>query len=307
MNDVLFMCVQPAIPYYTWQVEVMIDNFLEKNVDPKNIQILLADINQPLDSWIQLANKYKEVNFFFYKDERFKPGYIPSVRPHVLHKHWMRYPELEHKTVFYHDCDIILSQPLDLESLAAGDTCYVSDTVSYLGANYVKSKGEHYLDLMTNIVGVNKQYVIEQEKNSGGAQYILKNIPTAFWSKVYHDCETMYRMVNEQIKKDPPHHAIQIWCADMWSVLWNLWVYDKKVEVTDKMSFSWATSPMKDWDRHPIFHNAGVTGHGSQFYKGGYISKLPYNEVDLNKLSKEFCSYKYAESILKTKETSCLI
>ena len=307
MNDVLFMCVQPAIPYYTWQVEVMIDNFLEKGVDPKNIQIVCADVNQSLDPWNKLSEKYKEVNFFFYKDDRFKPGYIPSVRPYVLHKHWMLHPELESKTIFYHDCDIILAQPLDLETLAAGDTCYVSDTVSYLGANYVRSKGEHYLDLMTNIVGVNKQYVIEQEKNSGGAQYILKNIPTSFWNKVYQDCETLYRMVNEQIKKDPPHHALQIWCADMWAVLWNLWVRDKKVEVSDKMSFSWATSPMREWDSHPIYHNAGVTGHGNQFYKGAYINKLPYTEVDLQKLSKEFCSYKYAEQIFNTAKTSILI
>jgi len=308
MNDVVFICAQPAIDYYTWQVEVMINNFKENDVNLENVHIVCSYFGIVPEKWEKLRNAYPQVKFFFYKDERFKPGYIPSVRPHVLHRHWLHNPQLETKTIFYHDCDIILSKPVNFNAMLEDPSMnYVSDTASYLGAKYVQSKGEHYLDLMTSIVGVNKQYVIEQEKNSGGAQYILKNIPARFWEKVYYDCENLYRMVNQQIAKDVPPHAIQIWCADMWAVLWNLWFFDRKVSTTDDLSFSWATSHVRDWDKHPIFHNAGVTSHGNQFYKGGYINKLPYNEVDLEKLSKDFCSYKYAESILKTSKTSCLL
>ena len=307
MNDVLYVCAQPAIDYYTWQVEVMINNFIENNVKPENIHIVCSYHGTVPEKWEKLKSVYNKVGFFFYKDERFKPGYIPSVRPHVLHKHWLHNPELENRTVLYHDCDIILARPLDFTNMLDLNTCYVSDTISYIGAKYIRSKGEHYLDLMTDIVGVNKQYVIENELNSGGAQYLLKNIPTGFWNKVYNDCETLYRVVNQQIAKDNPPHAIQIWCADMWAVLWNLWVYDRKVLVSPKLSFSWATSNIRDWDKHDIYHNAGVTGPGQMFYKGAYINKLPYSEINLDKLSKDFCSYKYAESILKTSKTSCLL
>jgi len=307
MNDVLYVCAQPAIDYYTWQVEVMINNFIENNVKPENIHIVCSYHGTVPEKWEKLKSVYNKVGFFFYKDERFKPGYIPSVRPHVLHKHWLHNPELENRTVLYHDCDIILARPLDFTNMLDLNTCYVSDTISYIGAKYIRSKGEHYLDLMTDIVGVNKQYVIENELNSGGAQYLLKNIPTGFWNKVYNDCETLYRVVNQQIAKDNPPHAIQIWCADMWAVLWNLWVYDRKVLVSPKLSFSWATSNIRDWDKHDIYHNAGVTGPGQMFYKGAYINKLPYQSIDLNKFSKDFCSYKYAEQIDKTSKITCLL
>lgn len=301
-----FICAQPAIEYYTWQVEVMINNFISNGVDPSDIHIVCVHPGFVVENWRRLQNHYTDVNFFFYKDERQKPNYISSVRPHVLHKHWLLHPELENETIFYHDCDILFTKPVDFEELLHDGNCYVSDTVSYIGAKYVSSKGEHYLDLMTDIVGINKEFIIANEKDSGGAQYILKNVSADFWSKVYHDSEKLWRLVNKQITKDNPSHALQIWCADMWAVLWNLWFFDKTVRVTDKLSFSWATSGIQDWDRHPIYHNAGVVGdQNKMFFKGKYQTVLPYN-ISLHEFSDGFCVYKYAEEILKTKEVSCL-
>ena len=37
-----YICVQPRILYYVWQVEVMINNFLKNGVNPNNIDILVA-------------------------------------------------------------------------------------------------------------------------------------------------------------------------------------------------------------------------------------------------------------------------
>lgn len=303
-----FICAQPAIDYYTWQVEVMINNFIKNGVNPNDIEIVCSHHGSVPDKWKKLAEHYNTVRFFFYKDERYKQGYIPSIRPHILHQHWLHHPELEQETVFYHDSDIILARPVDFKNMLVGDTCYVSDTVSYIGAKYIQSKGEHYLDLMTEIVGISKDKVISEEANSGGAQYILKKIPTKFWEKMYYDCEIMYRMVNNQIKRDPPHHAIQIWCADMWALLWNLWLYNKEVKVTNDLSFSWATSGIQDWDKHPIYHNAGVTSDRKHelFFKGDYINVLPYSTIGTNKYSNQYCAYNYSLEILSTKEKSCL-
>ena len=305
-----FICAQPGIDYYTWQVEVMINNFISNGVNPNEIDIVCSHHGVIPENWKKLAAHYNTVRFFFYKDERQKPSYISSVRPHLLYQHWLRHPELEKETIFYHDCDIVLARPLDFNDLLEDENCYVSDTISYIGAKYVRSKGEHYLDYMADIVNVNKQYIIEQEANSGGAQYILKNIPTEFWKKVYYDSESLFRLITHQIDEDkaadPKIHELQIWCADMWAVLWNLWFWDKQVLVTDKMSFSWATSPMSDWDKNPIYHNAGVTGdRRDMFFKGQYQNVLPY-DIKQETFSKDFCVYKYAEEILKTKEVSCL-
>ena len=306
-----FICVQPAIDYYTWQVEVMLDNFISTGINPDDIHIVCGHYGSISKKWRKLTEKFNDVNFFFYPDDRMKPGYISSIRPHLLYKHWVGNPYLTKETVFYHDCDIVLPQALNVDDLLEDKYCYVSDTVSYIGANYIKSKGEHYLDLMSQIVGINKDIIIANQNNSGGAQYILKNIPIEFWKKAYYDAENLYRMVNIQIAKDkaidPKIHEIQIWCADMWAVLWNLWFFNKEVRVTDKLSFGWATSMIDEWNKHAIYHNAGVTAdRKDMFFKGGYINKLPY-DINLEDFTKEYCSYKYAELVVKTKEGSCLI
>jgi hypothetical protein len=301
-----FICAQPAIDYYTWQVEVMINNFVSNGVNPEDIHVVCAYKQNIPEKWKKLAAYYSKVKFFFYKDERPKPTYIPSIRPFILYQHWLSNPTLSTETIFYHDCDIVFNKQIDFKDLLEDDKCYVSDTVSYIGANYIRSKGEHYLDLMTSLVNINKDLVISQEKESGGAQYLLKNIPASFWNKVYFDCENLWRLVNNQIKKDNPPHAIQIWCADMWAVLWNLWFFGNIVKVTDKMSFAWATSSIDQWDKHPIYHNAGVTGPDQNlFYKGQYQTILPY-DIKIEDFTDKQCSYKYAEEIIKTKEVTCL-
>jgi hypothetical protein len=302
-----FICAQPAIEYYTWQVEVMINNFIEKGINPNNIEIVSGYKETIPDSWRKLAEKYNSVRFFFYRDNRNRPKYISSIRPHILTKHWLKFPELANETIFYHDCDIIFSKPFDFQKFMEDDICYLSDTVSYIGAKYIRSKGEHYLDLMTDLVGIDKQSVIDREDSSGGAQYLIKNVDAEYWGKVYHDSETLYSMVTKQIAKDKPPHALQIWCADMWAVLWNLWLLGKETKISKDLSFSWGTSSIDQWDKHNIYHNAGVTVERKDlFFKGAYQTKLPY-DIKIENYNDKFCSYKYAEEIIKTGTKSCLV
>lgn len=302
-----FICAQPAILYYAWQVEVMINNFINNGVDPTDIHIVCAYYGPSSEDFVKLKQKHKDVGFFFYPDRRHKSSYISSIRPHILHQHWLAHPELEHEVVFYHDCDIAFTKQINLEGLLSDDICYLSDTVSYIGANYINARGgENYLDIMAEIVNVPKEKIIAEEKNSGGAQYILKNIPITFWSKVYYDCENMYRVIAAK-QNGNPSEPFQIWCSDMWAVLWNLWFYNKDVKVTKKLNFAWSTSPLQDWENCLIYHNAGVTdGNKEMFYKAAFTNKLPY-DINLENFDNRFCVYKYAEEILKTKEVSCLI
>jgi hypothetical protein len=77
--------------------------------------------------------------------------------------------------------------------------------------------------------------------------------------------------------------------------------------VDDKLGFSWATSPIEDFDKYPIYHNAGITGTHEGFYKAAYMNKLPYNDIDLSTSNKNLAVIKYAEEILKVKEVTCLL
>ena len=38
----IYMCAQPGIKYYMWQVEVMLHNFEKHGIDMNNVHILFA-------------------------------------------------------------------------------------------------------------------------------------------------------------------------------------------------------------------------------------------------------------------------
>jgi hypothetical protein len=300
--------VQPSIFYYAWQVEVLIFNLIENGTNPNNIDIVCSK-NENLDMWQKMATHYNTVRFFFYDDTRENPKYISSIRPHLLEKHFTNRPELKDEVIFYHDCDIIFTKPIDHSKwLEDNKTWWVSDTISYIGYNYIISKGQEVFDKMTQIVDIDPQLVIDNQPNSGGAQYIMKNVDANFWADVYKDSENLFfevtKLNNEIKSKNPKYHEIQIWCADMWAVLWNAWKRGFITKVDQDMSFSWGTSPMKEWEKHNIYHNAGVTTNNGQFYKYDYRAKLPYY-TDLE-VSDSLCNYNYYQYVKKVGKKSIL-
>lgn len=300
-----YMCVQPATKYYAWQVEVMITSFLKQGVDPASIEVICSYQEYVPDEWLILKANYP-VKMYFYKDTRFRPNYVSSVRPHVLNKHWKAHPELEEEVIFYHDCDIALVKPLDIDDLLEDDISYLSDTVSYIGSSYIRSKGEQYLDLMADIVGIPKPMVIHNHDASGGAQYLLKRIPQGFWEKVYWDSENLFRQVNSLIAKEKAEHPIQIWCADMWAVLWNLWLYNKVTKVEPRLAFTWATDALERINNNAIYHNAGATEASRHtFYKYHFLDILPYG-IKQSDFNPTLCSYWYVGLIEETTKTSVL-
>lgn len=300
--------VQPSIDYYTWQIEVLINNLIEIGVNPNYIDVV-CDNQKKNGNWDTLANHYNYVRFFFYDDTREKPKYISSIRPHLLAKHFKAHQYLEKEVIFYHDCDILFTKPYDASIFEGDDTWYVSDTVSYIGYNYIKSKGDDILKKMCEVVGIDEQVLIDNELNSGGAQYIMKNIDYKYWEEVYRDSENLFIKISAMnvIKKknDPKYHEIQIWCADMWAVLWNGWKRGNNIRVHKSLDFSWSTSDIKDWDSKGIYHNAGVTEESkNMFFKGNYINSLPY-KTDLV-LDGKVCSTKYYEYIQKISKITVL-
>ena len=120
--------------------------------------------------------------------------------------------------------------------------------------------------------------------------------------RFYKDREEAERktLTPEQLKT---YNPIQKWCADMWAVLWNLWAAGKETRVTAGLSFSWATSGASEWDKHPIYHNAGITEvlRETHFYKGDYIHRDIF-AAELGYVRDDNCSWRYVQAILKAKE-----
>lgn len=317
------MCVQPCLPYYAWQVEVMLNNFEQHNIHKYEIRCLFA-FNKNEADWEEKVSVIKKVEakflhiakFYYYEDTRVYPiSYISSIRPNILKQHFKEYPETSNRAIFYHDCDIVFTKHPDFlhKYLDDDENWYVSDTISYIGYDYIISKGEDILDTMCQIVGIDKNLVKSKQKESGGAQYILKNVDWLFFHKMEKDCEKLYKDIMkiniDKRRENPQYHELQIWCSDMWCLLWNGWLRGYNTLVIPELNFCWATDDIKRWNETYIFHNAGVTNSTSKelFYKAEYRDGTYPFLIDETKYNKERCSYNYLLEIKNVGNKSCLL
>lgn len=299
------LSAQPAIDYYAWQIEVCIHNFT--SLGYKNIDIVAGYIDEIPESWNKLCQNYSDVaRFFFYEDTMGECKYIPAIQSHLLKKHFKKHPELKDDAFFFHDADFVFTKYLDFSPYLNDDIWYFSDTISYIGYDYIMSKGEEVLDAMCDQVGISKKLVEFNKERSGGAQKLMKNLTPYYWEKVEKDSINLYElMINMQhVRKEGDPNGIQAWTASMWAELWNAWFFGHQVEVPKIFDFAWATDPVNRWNDLYFFHNAGVVNaNQGMFYKAHYMHKLPFNtdiELDANR-----CSYMYYDMIKKTK--SCLV
>lgn len=303
-----YLCAQPATIYYAWQVEVMLYNFIRRGIHLSDVIIVSAIDSDIPKEWVKLRDGY-EANFYFYPDRRRTKQYVSSIRPNILKQHFTENDWLNSQTIFYHDCDMIFSHVFNTAQFKRNDVWYGSDTNSYINYDYIVSKGQDIFDKMVEIVDIDPQLVIDNNEHSIGAQYILKNIDAQFWHDVQIDSENLFIQITEmnnfKKRENPEYHELQIWCADMWALLWNGWKRGHVTRCHDALKFSWATSSEKGYYDHNIYHNAGVVSATDDlFYKGAYINSLPYNiglELKDGKASK-----KYYEWIQKAEKKSVL-
>jgi len=308
-KKITFICVQPDVPYFHWQVEVFINNAMQNGINPNWMEILFAYDGSPTKDSIDLARRYPFVRFFFYKKTQMENyGYVPILRPDVLNKHFLRFPDLSREVIFYHDCDIIFRELPDFDSLSSDPNWYLSDTVSYIGSDYIKSKSTDLFLNMCKIAEIDPEIVELNNKNSGGAQYLMKGIDSNFWLDVMKISLNLYKYMynKEMIERSgmnesdlSSYNPIQKWCADMWAVLWCGLKRGANIRISDEFGFSWATTfGQEEWLKNKIMHNAGITSSqgGRVFYKGDYIDKSPWDE-DFSSIDINTNSYNYVQAI----------
>lgn len=318
MKTLQYICAQPAVSYYTWQVEVLINNFITHNINPNQIDILCGvNSGEIPPAWQKLQNHYNAVRFFFYNDTRADKSYIPSIYFNLVKQHLAARPELADRVLFLHDSDIVFTKPPDFTNLLCGDTWYLSDTRFYINYDYVISKGTDVYNNMCSIVGIDPKLPKLLNNNSGGAQYIVKGSTPEFWHKVELDSIKLYSYFSSvehlYVAKHVGDYPIQKWTAGMWSLLWNAWLHGHETVIHPSLDFAWVTGALSETSRYSILHNAGVVNDPNHqhsaarglFYKGDYIDKLPYNQ-NLN-ISSNYGSYYYWNEICKTAKVSVLV
>ena len=304
----VIVCTQPALDYYGWQVDVFLHSIGLLLVDYENVHVLFANTPENPESCKKLKEKYPAVNFYYYDDTREYQSYIPSIKQHLMYKHFLANPWLEKETIFHVDSDVVFTKPIDFDKLLNDDIWYTSDTVSYLGYDYILSKGRNILDKMLQLAEIDEETIKSNQLNSGGAQYLFKNVKTQYWLDVVELSHTLYREITKlnnvevelrkKTDKNDSYVPLQIWTAEMWALLWVAWKYGKQTRVVRELDFTWATDSIQKWYINSIFHNAGVVNSTSgMFYKGDYITKSPKG-TNLY-LDPKKASYNYYEMVKK--------
>lgn len=304
MNNVRYICCQPAITYYLWQVEVVINNFTKHGVNPNQIDIVCSINNGVIpEDWVKLRNHYNSVRFFFYNDTRESTRYIPSIYFNLMSSHLKANPELSSETLFLHDSDVVFTRPPELNWITRGNIWYMSDTNSYINYNYIQQKGNDIYLKMCEIVGIDERIPKLMNSHSGGAQYLIYGEGFEFWDKVEKDSIKLYdyfcQVEPSYVKKYEHDYPIQKWTAGMWSLLWNAWLSGHETKVDERMAFGWSTDPIESVEKYWILHNAGVTDPSTGlFFKGEYNNRFPYNDT-LN-IDQKRASHYYWEQVKET-------
>ena len=189
-HNMIFISAQPDTVYFHWQVALYMYQFSKHNIIDRCYALFGYTGNKPSKFVTDLAKKYPTVKF--YKDTRIDKEYVPTIRPHILSKFFESYPHLG-KNVFYHDSDIFLVKMPQFNLMLGDDIGYLSDTLSYIGYDYIKTCGDRYKEKYNNlpdndifkkmckIMDIDPELVKKNQNNSGGAQYLLKNIDSKYW------------------------------------------------------------------------------------------------------------------------------
>lgn len=308
----LFVTSQPDVPYFHWQIRVYVENFIQKGVDPNKIHVLLGIVSPNTEpSKESLELKKLGINIHHYLDDRGDKKYIPSIKPFLIYKWLKEFPNYG-ECFFLHDSDVIFRELPDFNTLLNDDVIYLSDTIGYIGYNYIMDCCERYekshpnsdkgqlLREMCEVVGVSSDCVKCNQENSGGGQYVIKNTDWMIWEKIYLDCTPLYQQMLDYQKRFPISPGeIQFWTAEMWSLLWNLWYFGKETKITKELDFSWATDDINIYNKKPILHMAGVTSElkNTKFFKGEFINVNP-----LEKLKEDIGYFDYVDNNSSTKK-----
>jgi|GEM_PF-1109638 len=331
MRDLIFIQACTDDTYYIWQTHLWLESLRNIGKSNKAISLIFTPNYREFNKkWKELEKLYPESEFFYCKDvdnvSALLGIYISIHRPYSLMKYFELHPELEQKAVFYCDCDILFTEKFNIDKFLDDDICYLSNTLSYINADYFDSKIkdvkpdklEEYkkIDVLNEaceIVGVSRETAIKYNKDSGGAQYLLKNIDSKFWNKGISDCINI-RQYLQQINRqyfESENKGFQSFCSDMWMVLWGLWARNQETKVVPEMEFSWSSDGISKLENTSIFHNAGIVAQNQGdipvFYKGIYhVGKNPFNDPHLelvynNEKSKSLCNWYYVSKMMELK------
>lgn len=333
-----FITCCPNDLFYVWTLKVFLSNLRKFGYsDKQNVLVFWTEDRQEnkdfKQEWKELMDLFPETNFHFYAAPKEVLDYIkafqypPLIRPYLLKQHYTKFPELKDKAVFYTDSDILLTRQIDFDSMLQDNISYMSDSRGYTAVGYFDSKIkdvdprklEAYkkidvVEQYQSILGSSRKIAEENDEGNGGVQYLLKGVDADFWNDVYVGIlyvVTYFKNLAQQFMignspQEKERNGFQSWCADLYTIPTLMWKKGLKTLVTKELDFTLRDTPIEEYYKKPIYHDAGLSsviidGVEHKLFDKNKIEyknniKTPF-EDDLSFVSPLFCSYKYAEEI----------
>lgn len=300
----IFLSAQPDSLYFIWQVELQLFHLCQCGWAKENVHVLIS-YNPNRGPSLQaksLVERFVGYQIYLYPDTRKDRRYASTVRPHIIEKHFESFPSLRKEAIFYIDSDVVFREIPDYSKLLDDEYWYASDTKSYMGSNVIiNALGYDVFCEMCGIVKISPELVMEKEENTGGAQYIIKNIPAWFWPKVEEDSNNLYNYLYELLYANTDHNffgkqAFDIWLTEMWVVCWNAILAEKPFVVHPMLDFCWANQTKEQWYEAYMLHYTGG-GQGNFFRKTDFVLNTPFY-TDLSYISDDCSSAQLRELVV---------
>ena len=293
-----YILSQDESNYSAWQLTLAVQSILDVGVESEDIYVLLGTYGYN-KRFKAIQRRFKGVNFVRYRQVS-PMNYLPAVKPYLLYKFFEEYSYLVKEQFFLMDCDVILKNKIKEQPKG---TIYASNCISYLGYDYLSSKGLVYADIMTKRVGITVEDIKNNDNGAGGAQFIFDNVSSETWKKAWEDSVWIFnklcQTVSKHILPEGELH-IQHWTAEMWAVLYNFWYSGHETKIIKELDFVFATDIIDDNRDISIIHNAGVTSKDvGLFNKGDFFKNSPKGvDLDIKEGTYSYEYYTYMKNTL---------
>lgn len=229
-----------------------------------------------------------------WNDWRLNPQYNAAMKPGLVGRWLEAHPEDVDRPLLLLDPDALPLRPFvraiergELEPTA--DRWFGTDTDSYTGPGYLKSKGEDLWLSLCALVGVDPD--LAALRPGRGSQWLFTGWPGGLWLEIAELSERAYPLLTGH------RSDVQVWCAEMYVTQLVLARERIEAESRARMRMVWAGGARADWSKAGFFHNAGVTDPAAgHFHKGSFSERAPFFET-LDGVSEGSASARYVEII----------
>ena len=293
-----YIIAQEKNDYGAWQCTIATQSIIDLKVNPEDIYILLGDFGYN-KQWNDFRTRFPKVQVHSYRNHSY-PSYKPAVKPYLLWQFFKQFQYLEKEQWYLVDNDVILTKKLKRKKKGIVHT---SNCASYLNLDYLNKKGDGLAEGMAKHCKIDFNKIIDNDMGAGGAQYVFDNVSYTTWEKAYRNSVFLHNYLHRNqntFNRLDTENCVQVWCAEMWGVLWSLWDDGHKSIINREMDFVFATDNIDTVKDIKIIHNAGVTSNSDGlFNKGDYSKKSPKDiELDIDKTKVSYFYYSYLKKVL---------